>query len=130
MEQKFERGQLILARFKAECDQHYLWLAYQYIGENETDMFILGGYLEKTEYELLPFEGNEHLLGTRNDPALKWKPKPDELVAVRDYEEESWKARKFVREERGLFYCLKEKGLETNSWRFCEPVRKHFNIPD
>lgn len=128
MKPKFERGQLILARFKAEGDVRFLWNVQQYMAEDEKRVFFLGGFLEKEGYEFLPFEGNEHLLGTKNDPAPKWKPKPGELVAVRDYEEESWKAQKFVREESGLFYCLKEKGLET--WRFCEPLRNHFNIPD
>lgn len=130
MEQQFERGQLILARFKTECDQHYLWLAYQYMGENETDMFILGGYLEKTEYEILPFEGNEHLLGTRNGPAPKWEPKPDELVAVTDSLEETWRARRFFARNETLFFCYREKGLETEGWLFCEPLRDHFNVPD
>lgn len=92
---------------------------------------VIGPAYDPTDGNILPYnDETKHLLGTKDDPTPPWEPKPDELVAVRDYFEESWKARKFVREECGLFYCLKEKGLETNSWRFCEPLRKHFNVPD
>ena len=130
MEQKFERGQLILARFKTKGDVRYLWNAQQYMAEDEKRLFFLGGFLEKEGYEILPFEGNEHLLGTRNDPAPKWEPKPDELVAVRDNKQTNWFARKFIKKNGRFFRCFPDTGESASDWRFCEPLRDHFNVPD
>ena len=83
--------------------------------------------------QILPYEGNENLLGTMDWPTPKWEPKPGELVAVRDSENEEWKARVFLRRDsdNGIFECGSEIGLAiTTRWKLCEPLRKHFNVPD
>ena len=81
--------------------------------------------------QILPYEGNENLLGTMDWPTPKWEPKPGELVAVRDSENEGWKARVFLRRDNGIFECGSEIDLAiTTRWKFCEPLRKHFNVPD
>lgn len=92
---------------------------------------VIGPAYDPTEGNILPYnDETKHLLGTDNDPAPKWEPQPMELVAVKDDEEASWKARRFCRVENGVFYCFREQGLENVPWRFCEPLRDHFNIPD
>ena len=86
-----------------------------------------------TDEDILPYAGNEHLLGTTDSPGPKWEPKPGELVAVRDVPDEEWKARVFLRRDsdNGIFECGSEMGLAiTTRWKFCEPLRKHFNVPD
>ena len=83
--------------------------------------------------QILPYEGNENLLGTMDWPTPKWEPKPGELVAVRDSENEEWKARVFLRRDsdNGIFECGSEIGLaRTTRWKLCEPLRKHFTIPE
>ena len=82
---------------------------------------------------IIPYSGNEHLLGTTDSPTPKWVPKPGELVAVRDSENEEWKARVFLRRDsdNGIFECGSEMGLAiTTRWKLCEPLRKHFTIPE
>lgn len=82
-------------------------------------------------YNILPYDDDtKHLLGTKDEPKPQWKPEPGELVAVRDDEGASWKARKFCRVADGVFYCFLEQGLENAPWLFCEPLRKHFNVPE
>lgn len=129
MEQKFERGQLILARCKTKGDVRYLWNVQQYMAEDEKRVFFLGGFLEKEGYEFLPFEGNEHLLGTRNDPAPKWEPKPGELVAV-SKSGMSWFAEIFIRKDGNDFLTKVSKDSGPSRYKLCEPLRDHFNIPD
>ena len=81
-------------------------------------------------HECIPYEGNEYLVGTSDSPKPKWQPKPWELVAVRDDNEESWYARIFIRKEGSQFFCKREKGIECVPWIICEPLRKHFSVPD
>ena len=129
MTHKFKQGQLILVRLETRGDMHYLWNTQQYMAESGEHMFFLGGYILKEGYEFLPFEGNEHLLGTRNDPAPQWEPKADEFVAVRQNTESTWVARRFIKKNGPLFRCHHESGVDTTCWKFCEPLRKHFNVP-
>jgi hypothetical protein len=104
------------------------------MAEDEKRFFFLGGFMEKEGYEFLPFEGNEHLLGTRNDPTPKWQPKEGELVTV--YNEPEHKvARVFTGMNDGKYSCKyggwDPRGRDKNAdWEHCEPLRKHFNIPD
>lgn len=130
MEQKFERGQFVLARCQSNNDVRYLWNVQQYMAEDEKRLFFLGGFLEKEGYEFLPFEGNEHLLGTRDDHAPKWEPKADDFVAVRNNTNSNWVARRFIEKNGPLFRCRHESGVDTTCWKFCEPLRNHFNVPD
>lgn len=126
--QKFEPDQLVLVKYAV----NEIWRLRRYSffdgqehetqdGDTFSDRFII------------PYSGNEHLLGTTDSPMPKWVPKPGELVAVRDSENEEWKARVFLRRnsDNGIFECGSEIGLAiTTHWKLCEPIRKHFNVPD
>ena len=81
---------------------------------------------------IIPYAGNEHLLGTTNSPKPKWEPKPGELVAVRHSLVEEWKVRVFrYRAHDNSFACYDERDRkEIRYWGYCEPLRKHFTIPE
>lgn len=83
--------------------------------------------------QILPYEGNEKLLGTMDWPTPKWEPKPGELVAVSDNQRKEWYPAIFYnvqKREDGLWYRV--KGLSSNCIGFknCEPLRAHFTIPE
>lgn len=83
--------------------------------------------------QAIPYEGNEHLAGTYGAPKLIWEPKPNELVAVSDNAVE-WVMRIFKEtiHENGTNRFITKIGKAnsptTISWRYCEPVKKHFDF--
>ena len=81
---------------------------------------------------IIPYSGNEHLLGTTDSPMPKWEPKPGELVAVRHSSIEEWKVRVFrYHDNDNGFACDNERERAgTCFWHYCEPLRKHFTIPE
>ena len=129
--QKFEPDQLVLVREKRETVWRLTHYSHRIQGEARWSVTIDGKVWEP--HNILPYSGNEQLLGTTDSPTPKWEPKPGELVAVRDSENEEWKARVFLRRDsdNGIFECGCELGLAiTTRWKFCEPLRKHFTIPE
>lgn len=128
--QKFEPDQLVLVRYFEGAP----WRLRRYsmpckkgkAHETQDGMVFVDACI-------LPYSGNEHLLGTTDSPTPKWEPKPGELVAVRDVPDEEWKARVFLRRDsdNGIFECGSDMGPAiTTRWKFCEPLRKHFTIPE
>lgn len=123
--QKFEPDQLVLIKAGS------IWRLRRY-------SFFDGSYHETqdgclwVEDGILPYAGNEQLLGTSNPPPPKWEPKTGELVAVRDSEDEEWKARVFrYRNNDNKFVCDNENANHSICpWDFCEPLRAHFTIPE
>ena len=81
---------------------------------------------------IIPYSGNEHLLGTTDSPMPKWEPKPGELVAVRHSSFEEWKVRVFrYHDNDNGFACDYERGRSGICfWHYCEPLHKHFTIPE
>lgn len=84
---------------------------------------------------ILPFnDETKHLLGHEGELTPKWQPKPGELVAVSD-DKKKWFAQVFISKIRG-----REEGAYESSdthdlsqpsyWQYCEPLHKHFNMPD
>jgi hypothetical protein len=81
----------------------------------------------------IPYEGNEHLLGTTNDPEPKFEPKKGQLVAVSDEPDCGWEVHKYVEYHSNRYWCVvpdedvddEEKYI---SWLYCEPLKNHFNI--
>ena len=126
---RFEPDQLVLVKYAG----NKIWRLKRY-------SFCDKGGLHETQdgatwddHHILPYAGNEHLLGTTDSPTPKWIPKPGELVAVRDSETEEWKARVFLRRDSDnvFFECGSEIGLAIPTrWKLCEPLRKHFTITE
>ena len=125
-EQKFEPYQKVLARFR----KGEPWTAVFYSHKGKRG-HLCGCYYYD---DCIPYEGNEHLVGTTDDPKPKWEPKLGELVAAFDYRGGRVHALTFSRRvevDGTTRYLTKEpwQSVET-LWNFCEPLRKHFNIPD
>lgn len=129
--QRFEPDQLVLVREKRETVWRLTHYSHRIQGDKRWSVTIDGKVWEP--HQIIPYTGNEHFLGTTDSPKPKWEPKPGELVAVRDSENEEWKARVFLRRDsdNGLFECGSEIGRAiTTRWKLCEPIRKNFNVPD
>ena len=126
--QKFEPDQLVLVKYAV----NEIWRLRRYSFFDGKEHETQDGCTFSDRF-IIPYSGNEQLLGTTDSPAPKWEPKPGELVAVRDSENEEWKARVFLRRDsdNGIFECGCEIGLAiTTRWKLCEPIRKHFTIPE
>lgn len=124
--QNFEPDQLVLVRYLG----NKVWRLKRYSFFDGQEHETQDG-ATWDDHHILPYSGNEYLLGTMGSPTPKWIPKPGELVAVRDSENEGWKARVFLRRDNGIFECGSEIELAiTTRWKLCEPIRKHFNVPD
>lgn len=127
-EQKFEPYQKVLARFR----KGEPWIAVLYSHKGERG-HLCGCYYYD---DCIPYEGNEYLVGTTDDPKPKWEPKPGELVAVWGNDPKHVVAREYVKKSAdGNFVCLYGGYMEDRhgceaEWQNCAPLRKHFNIPD
>ena len=126
--QKFEPDQLVLVR---ENDEQ-LWRLAHFSHTVSVDWNVTTDGKAWASKFIIPYSGNEHLLGTTDSPTPKWEPKPGELVAVRHSPSEAWKVRVFrYRDNDNNFACANERNRAgACSWDFCEPLRKHFTIPE
>lgn len=127
--QKFEPFQRVLVR----PIEDGIWRCDFYSHEFHKDMFMtIGGYCASKTDILLYNDETKHLLGTKDDPTPKWVPKPGELVAVRDAQEDEWKVRVFrYHDNDNGFVCNDEVfRVKTCVWNFCEPLSKHFKVPE
>ena len=124
-EYTFEPFQKVLVRISGE------WCAAFFSHQDAAGCYITTSHHIFPSDRILPYnDETKHLLGTLDDFKPKWKPKPGDLVAVRDIVGENWKVRTFSHMGHEAFYCFLEQGLETVPWRYCEPLRKHFNVTD
>ena len=131
-EQKFEPYQKVLVRISGEWNAAF----YSHRAEDSGWHFTTN-YSGVPSDRILPYnDETKHLLGTEDDfkPKRKWKPKQGQLVAAFDYRGGRVHALTFSRSvevDGTTRYLTKEswQSVET-SWNFCEPLRKHFDIPD
>lgn len=124
---RFEPDQLVLVKYAG----NKIWRLKRYSFCDKGGLHETQDGATFSDKDILPYAGNEYLLGTMESPTPKWIPKPGELVAVRDSENEGWKARVFIRRYNGIFECGSEIELAiTTRWKLCEPLRKHFTIPE
>lgn len=95
---------------------------------------VIGPAYDPTDGNILPYnDETKHLLGTKNDPAPKWEPKPDELVAVCHIQTNSWAVRIFSHIDEDGYFVVKEwvgRNVPNQRFHICEPLRDHFNVPD
>ena len=131
--QHFEPDQLVLVR---ECDTADWELArYSHCCTECSNGHIHHeqGWRWFKDDEILPYTGNEQLLGTTGQPAPKWEPKPGELVAARN-KHDIWLPAIFCARKRLLtgeeaftiqWFDRKERLVEE-----VEPLREHFTIPE
>ena len=121
-EQRFTFGEFVLLRAKK---RQSIWNAHCYAYEDDDYIVMVGGNAyNKSHNEILPYKGNEYLLGTNTDPKLKWEPKNGEVVKVRDCEYDSWVYRCFnemTSYNEYECYC-QGSDTETVSWKYCESL--------
>ena len=77
----------------------------------------------------IPYEGNEHLAGTYNDPHTEFQE--GELVAFSN-DKKMWYIGFFNKKIQGgemnyAGYRATDK-VHIIQWRYCEPAKKHFDI--
>lgn len=125
--QKFEPDQLVLVQYGNGGP--WRLRRYSFFGEDMHEM--QDGSVWDDEH-ILPYSGNEHLLGTTDSPTPKWEPKPGELVAVRQTDKTSWRPRVFAYRKGKYFVCQHEEfhNVKDDGWHYCEPLRKHFTVPE
>lgn len=126
--QKFEPDQLVLVR---ENDRQY-WRLAHFSHTVSADWNVTTDGKAWASQFIIPYAGNEHLLGTTDSPTPKWEPKPGELVAVRQSDKTSWRPRVFAYRKGKYFVCQHEEfhNVKDDGWHYCEPLRKHFTIPE
>ncbi len=128
--QKFEPDQLVLVRYTKTSEWRIR--RYSILCEERQRHETQDGVIWEDE-DILPYSGNEHLLGTTDSPTPKWEPKPGELVAVKYLFDTSWRARVFVKideDKKYQCFCSQDENDGYASWDLCEPLRKHFTIPE
>lgn len=126
--QHFEPDQLVLVRYIG--NKVWRMKRYSFFDGQEHETQDGATFSDK---DILPYAGNEHLLGTMESPTPKWKPKPGELVAVSDTgEEDDWEIGiyKGRSKRKEMPYLVYRSLVREYTWKFCEPLRKHFNIPE
>ena len=124
--QKFEPDQLVLV------NSGRIWRLKRYSFFNGTTHETQDGCVW-SDGCILPYAGNEHMLGTTGSPTPKWEPNPGELVAVKDTFDNAWRARVFVKiddDDKYQCFCAQDDNNGYASWALCEPLRKHFKIPE
>lgn len=125
-EQKFKPAQPVLVR-DDDKSKWYLEL-FSYYDEKLIYPYCC---LVNNWKQCLPLEGNEHLLNTTDSPKPKWEPKPGELVAV-SADLNKWMAGIFRGVEKGFYMVQRwtDEESELFPFKFCNPLRNHFNVPE
>ena len=112
-ELKFEPFQKVLVR--DSDDMKWKCSLFSYYEEKDELYFCCGIPWEMC----LPYEGNEHLLGTTDSPT---PPEPEfkfgDHVEVRDDETSSWRKAVFLSVSKGSYYCVIEPAGAC-LWKFC-----------
>lgn len=130
---EFRPDQLVLVRV---CKESNWDLAhYSYCSDDKKDGYIhhIQGLSWYPDENILPYEGNEYLLGTVGEPIEKWQPEEGELVAVKCHLKPGWYPRifcKIVYNNSGtpLYECTGEINDQPRLWVECEPLCKHFKV--
>ena len=126
--QKFEPDQLVLVRYGN--DKTWRLKRYSFLANKNTHETQDGSLWD--DDHIIPYEGNQHLIGTTHEPPQKWEPKPGELVAVRREGFDYWVIAIFVGWQNGRFVVSNrsDRVTDANLFSYCEPLRKHFTITE
>lgn len=120
--------------------QESSWLGGIFTHKTEDGFYFVAGCRYGVRH-CIPYEGNEFLIGTTDDPKEKWRPKKGKLVAVSN-DEERWFAlvylgvgktvagrQTFMADEAEWLSCVPEARCP-QVWKYCEPVGRHFDIQE
>ena len=126
--QHFEPDQLVLVKYAGNT----IWRLRRYSFCDSVHHETQDGSLWD-DNQIMPYAGNEHMLGDIRKHPKKWEPTPGELVAVRCEPQNTWTARIFIKMlPHGKYACAMYTGKLSGYtlWDHCEPLRKHFNVPE
>lgn len=110
-----------------------IWTPEQIFSENDDHLYVLGGIISKRDIEILPYKGNEELVGTDNS---KWIPPVDSLVAAK-FETSSgieyWKPCVYMGRNADGKHTVKFHSGDSSVIGFVyvdtvEPIEKHFKL--
>lgn len=115
---EFKLFQKVLVRDEEDAN----WRATFY-SHYEKDLFYPHICVGNAYILCIPYEGNEHLVGTSDAPEKKWEPRKGEVVAFRGDGCTQWYT--------GVFKYASADGKRfvdylDNYWGECEPLKKHF----
>lgn len=126
-QKKFEPFERVLVRNPKDKYPEWTCDMYSHISDNG-DLICVGNYFEAGEYEILPFAGNETLVGT--------KYLPEEVVELKDGEMivafSSKDALAYMDFSLCSFWEIQDDAIKTNTsslFKFCIPFSK-FNPND
>lgn len=133
--EEFKIGDPILYRVKNDKTAVWYPSIYLGIGLNGCTYLPGGSFLRSEEFTIVPLtEDTMQYICTNLDIRVPWKPKPGELVAVKNAFDDCWKARVYVQigvDEK--YWCsnsnFKDDTRDIAGWDQCEPIYKHFNVP-
>ena len=76
--QKFEPDQLVLIRESEQANWDLARYSYCSVeqGQGQDHIHHIQGLRWFRDDEIIPYSGNEHLLGTTDSPTPKWEPTP------------------------------------------------------
>lgn len=131
--EEFKIGDPILVRSRRNPAD--VWEPRIYLGSKDNKVYLDGGWNpEKAGYFFIPYnEKTKEMLGSRMTWEESWEPQPGELVAVRDDSFENWVVRVFAKKCGKLGYYCTQYSVDDGHyeyWDQCEPVYKHFNVPE
>ena len=127
-------GDFIIHRLNEDVpDNPNLWIPEQVFSENDDHLYVLGGIISKRDIEILPYKGNEELVGTANS---KWIPPVDSLVAAK-FETSSgieyWKPCVYMGRNADGKHTVKFHSGDSSVIGFVyvdivEPIENHFKL--
>lgn len=126
MEKKFKCKDEIIFRFSKERQWKYSVFSH-YDSDGKT-IHIIGGTIS-TQWEILPYKDNEHLVGTTDEPEEQFGLERGDLVVVGDFLGDDTilgSIRKFllVTKHDGIM-CYMTDPNAPSVWQYCIPLSKY-----
>lgn len=117
METKFKCKDEVIYRW----DDTYVWQYGIFSNYSEDGFCLVGVYVPKNS-QILPYEGNQHLVGTTDAPVQEEKLKEGEMVVVADILhtlEKGFGTVGVFRNVGSSFFCVDDAEFEEAQYCFC-----------
>lgn len=138
MEKKFKCKDEVIFRYDDGSGMKSYWTFGIFSHYQGDDLVAIGNMVYGLDCtEVLPYEGNEHLVGTYDEPSEEIKLKTGEILVLGEYESSVLRGygmlQRFSRISSAegsdrLIIAHNDYGIET-TWKFCIPLSK-FNPDD
>lgn len=117
METKFKCKDEIIFRY----DDTYVWQYGIFSNYSEDGFCLVGAYISKN-CQILPYEGNQHLVGTTDSPVQEEKLEVGEIVIVADTSnilEKGFGTVGVFRNVGSSFFCVDDSEFEESQYYYC-----------